>query len=121
MKKLKVTQMDHVVVIQLRDDFSQNDYLQMRTFVNNNYLIKGLNKIVIDCEKTNSLPSIAFGVFCSISRDSKRTGGNCFLIHLSAFNLRIIKRTHIDKLVNVFATLNDALDQYRKLETSEVT
>lgn len=113
MKKLKTTKKDDIVILQLRDDLTQNDYLQMRTYVNNSYLTRGLTKVIIDCEKTNTLPSIAFGVFCSISRDSKRIGGNCFLIHLSSFNLQIIKRTHMDKQVSTFPTLQDALEQYK--------
>lgn len=109
MKKLDEERKDGVVKLMLRVDLSQNDYLGMREYVRKTYIEQGEQRIVMDCESVQELPSIAFGVFCSLSRDLQRTGGVFGVVHVSSSIRQIMARTHVDQQVKVFGTWNEAI------------
>jgi len=109
MKSLTEERKDGLVRLQLRDDLTQNDYLGMRDHMRHEYFEKGDKKLVIDCEAVAELPSIAFGVFCSLARDSARLGGAFGVIHVSASIRQIMARTHVDQQVKVYNTWNEAV------------
>ncbi len=109
MKNLVAERKDGIVCLQLRDDLSQNDYFGMREYMRNEFFEKGEKKLVFDCEPVSELPSIAFGVFCSLSRDALRLGGTFGVMHVSAAIRQIMTRTHVDQQVKVYNTWNEVV------------
>ena len=110
MKRLKRTQKDGVTVVSFRSDLTQHDFLQMREYFASNLFGEKKPKVVVDCEGMAELPSIAFGLLCSLSRDATRAGGNFAVIHVADPIHEIIKRIHVDQQVNIFSTLSEAVD-----------
>jgi anti-anti-sigma factor len=111
MKPLDSFQRDNVSVLCLREDLDQHDWLEMRQYVATNFLEAGRACLILDCEACAELPSIAFGVFCSLSRDAQRLGGGLRLIHVSPAVRAIMAQTHVDQRVRVCATLAEAADE----------
>lgn len=111
MKKLEIKKDGGISIILLDNNLTQNDYLSMREQIKERCFDKGNINIVIDCDVVAVLPSIAFGVFCSVSRDAKRLGGFCVLIHVSKNINEILSMTHADKLVQILNSLADVKEE----------
>lgn len=101
---------DGIAVLVLQESLTQQDYLGMRQHVKATLLDQGVIYIVVDLDSVEELPSIAFGVFCSLARDTRRLGGWCRLIHVGSSLRTILRRTHVDQQVSAFETLRQALD-----------
>ncbi|OVE81423.1 hypothetical protein BVY04_03270 [bacterium M21] len=109
MKELQYEKNDNYTLVRLRSDFTQHDFLEMRSFFNAKFLDEGDAKIILDCDNMIELPSIALGVFCSLARDVRRKRATFSLIHVSAGVKSIMEQTHVAKQVPVFNTLSEAI------------
>ncbi len=112
MKNLELTQKEDITIVKIDESLSQNDYLSMRDFFKEDVFGKGHRNIVLDCDAVSSLPSIAFGTFCSLSRDAKRLGGQCVLIHVCEAIFGIMKKTHANRIVTVLSSFAEAKKQF---------
>ncbi|MBF0101205.1 MAG: STAS domain-containing protein [Desulfobacterales bacterium] len=113
MNTMIITEQDNCVIATIPPDLTQHDYLEMREYFNDHFFTKGKNKLVINCEAVTDLPSIAFGVFCSLTRDTRRLGGTFSLVHVGNALRKTMARTHIDKQLNIVNTLTDAMKDER--------
>ena len=110
MKKLKQNNKKDLTIVHFRNDLGQHDYLEMREYFSTNHFNTSPFKVVVDCEGMKELPSMAFGVLCSLSRDAGRAGGHFSVIHVCDGIRDIMRRIHVDDQVKVFSTLTEATD-----------
>ncbi len=87
----------------------QNDWLGLRDLIHRQFVDQGLTQLVIDCESSPELPSIAFGTFTSLSRDLHRAGGSLHLVHVSEKVRQVLVRTRMDTLIPVRGTLTEVI------------
>ncbi len=87
----------------------QHEYMSLRDRVRAEAVQGGDARVLLDCRALRDPPSIAFGVFCGITRDARRAGGGCVLVHVSEVMQSIMDRTHIAEQVTVAATVADGM------------
>jgi anti-anti-sigma factor len=109
MNPLEFKTQGDVCVVRVPESLDQHDYLELRSYFKSEFFDKGKFKIVLDCGAIDEFPSIAFGVFCSLARDSKRLGGFCNLARVSDSMFSIMKKIHIDQQINAFSTIKEAV------------
>ena len=66
-----------LLIIHLQDQLNQQDYLNLKQKIKENFFDNGETCVMVDCAELSSLPSIAYGIFSNLSREAKRAGG-CF-------------------------------------------
>ena len=109
MKPFTATEQDGHVLIQLPDHLNQNDWSELRDHIHRQFIDKGQINLVFDCEHVIDLPSIAFGLFTSLSRDLRRISGSLHLIHLSENSRRVLTRIRLDSLIPVRGSLTEVI------------
>lgn len=109
MTSLPFTDVDGYTLIPLPATLDQNDWLGLRDLVHREFINRGMLKLIIDCETSPNLPSLAFGTFVSLSRDLRMAGGSMHLIHVSEKIRRVMVRTRMDLLIPVRGTLSEVL------------
>lgn len=107
--KLPIHREQGATVFTLTGEMTQNDYLELPAFIHAFFLEKGERKLIFDCKNIEEFPSIAFGVFCTLSRDLHRLKGMLTLIGVKEAMLQIMKQIHFDQQVRVMPTLEAAL------------
>ena len=108
MKSIKIDKDEDVCVVTVPYSVQQGDYIELKKYLEDELYINGDVNILIDCEPVVELPSLAFGVFCSIARDINRAGGQFGLVHVSTEIQDILKKTHLDKQIKSYNTISDA-------------
>jgi anti-anti-sigma factor len=109
MNELPFSEHDGHVVIQLPNHLDQNDWMSLRDLINRQFVDRGMNRIIVDCEQCANLPSIAFGTFTSLSRDLHRMRGSLHLVHVSERIRVVLTRTRMDGLLAVHGTLTEVI------------
>lgn len=109
MKPLVTTEKDGHVVVQLPPGLSQEDWLGFRDHMHRQFMDRGIIDLVIDCESSPELPSIAFGSFTSLSRDLRRSGGSLHLVHVSERIRQVLTRTRMDEYLPIRGTLTEVI------------
>jgi len=113
MKKIKIKKKDGISIVTLHENLGQSDYLELRDYLSEKLFINGDVHLIINCEKICELPSLAFGVFCAITRDTLRVGGKLGLIHVSLDIANVMAKTHIDQQVKVYGNLAEAKREFK--------
>ncbi len=109
MKPLTHSEQDGHILIQIPENLSQNDWIDLRDYAHRQFVDKGHVKLVFDCEQVLDLPSIAFGSFTGLSRDLRRINGSLHLIHVSENSRRVLTRIHLDSLIPVAGSLTEVI------------
>lgn len=109
MRELPYTEDGGHAVIHLPDDLDQNDWLSLRDLIHRQFVDRGMNRLVVDCERCADLPSIAFGTFTSLSRDLRRMQGSLHLVHVSERIRVVLARTRMDGILAVRGTLTEVI------------
>lgn len=108
MKNIKIKKKDGISTVTLHENLGQNEYLELRNHLSEKLFLNGDIHVIINCEKVYELPSLAFGVFCAITRDTHRAGGKLGLIHVSQDIANVMAKTHIDQQVKIYGNFLEA-------------
>ncbi|MDK2791477.1 MAG: anti-sigma factor antagonist [Deferribacteres bacterium] len=74
---------------------------------------KGFYKIVINMEKTNFIDSSGLGALVSKISVCKNNGGDVRLVVLSDRVLEILEITHLNKILKIYKTEEDAINSFK--------
>ena len=108
MQSLPMTRDQGVVVVALPADLGQHDYLEMRAWFGAQLFQRGEKRVVLDCAAAEDPPSIAYGVFCGLSRDVQRAGCGFGLVGVSARVRTVMARTHVDQQLRIWKDIAEA-------------
>ncbi len=113
MLQLLENETTNAVIISFPGEMSQNDFLDMRSYFESNYFNKNIFNIIIDCGALTNPPSIAYGVFCSLTRDSMRKGGRLCFTNINPLVKKVMDRIHVTEQINIFENKDDAISSYQ--------
>lgn len=116
MNRLQHTRNAQVHIFRIPADYGQHDYMKMRDHIRSTALQDGQAQVILDCADLDDPPSIAFGVFCGITRDAARAGGKCILVNANARMQSVMSRTHINEQVMLAATVEAGMQAFDRRE-----
>jgi anti-sigma B factor antagonist len=76
-------------------------------------LEEGRTKLVLDMKKVVTLDSFGLAVIVSLMKECQSKQGALCLFGLNDFNMKLIEMTKLDKLLNIFATEQLAIDKLK--------
>lgn len=95
-------------ILRIPEGLNQNDWFAMRDWFTRSLLNQALRRFIVDCEAVHMLPSIAFGVLCSLTRDVTRQQGRLCLINVSSNIHDIMRRTHMHRIITICGNRREA-------------
>lgn len=101
MQKITFQDINNKILISIDNSFNQEDYLTLFDTLEKALLSKGKHTLLFNCENISEFPSIAFGIFCRLSRECKKVQGSFTLVKPSNAIIEMMQKIHITKLVPV--------------------
>ena len=74
----------------------------------------GINNVIIDCSDLDYLSSVGVGTLIRIHHRTKKQNANVLYAALKGPVLDVLRLVHLDNLLGVYATIDDATEYIRK-------
>ena len=73
---------------------------------------RGHSKIVIDCRNLRFISSMGLAMMLRVHARMKKSGGNVKLAQVEGTVAEVVKLVKLDKLMNMYPTVENALDSF---------
>lgn len=103
-----------VTIIELLNEVDSGASLKILIELSEGLMEKGKNKLIMDLRNVTFIDSSAVGWFIRLKKQTSQIGGDLKLLSPPEFILRLLNVLHLEKLLEIYNTEDEALMSFKK-------